>query len=170
MISPPIGINDTDRVEISLTAEGDMVSEGNTATFRVNLSGGTVDEEIVVNWRVVGCIDSGAGITESDFTGTPSPCDGKMLNIPARMSSSELTVSVRTDMLVEGEEMFSVEILNVSPNIEGGVSISNASNTAMVSITDGDSAELSLTAGSPTSIGRRFFDVYGDARGWSYCG
>ena len=148
-VSSQIAINDDDSVVISLTAEGDTVSEGNTATFRVNLSGGTVDEPIDVTWRGA-CIDSGAGVTEADFAGTPSPCGANMLRISEGMSSSEFTVSVRTDMLAEGEEMFAVTLTGVSPTIDGRITISDTMSTASVTIQDTDRGVISVTVGTNT--------------------
>ena len=115
--------------------------------------GVTADENIFVSWGV-GCISSGAGVTEVDFTGTP--CDANILTISADTSSSEFTVSVSADTLVEGEETFIVTLSDPRAENDGfAVSLSSASDSASVMITDGDvdAAAISLSGDATVSEG-----------------
>ncbi len=152
--SAVVMLRDNDSVVLSIlgpiSVYEDETDGSNEASFTVNLSGGTVDEDIAVTWSV----SCEGDVTASDFTGTPSPCDVNTLMIPANALSAEFIVSVSADMLAEGEETFGVTLTgDVSPpNIDDSISISPDIdlNTASVLIRDGDSAVLSLTVDSPT--------------------
>ena len=144
-VSPQIVINDDDSGVISVTVGTNTVSEGEGVTFTVILSGGvTAGKDIDVIWRV----DCGAGseVTDDDFVGD---CPSDRVKIESGSISADFTITAFEDMLVEGMEMFAVTLTGVSPTIEGRITISAAADTASLTITDGDAAELSLTAVSP---------------------
>ena len=114
--SVTIGDNDIDetgRVELSLSAPPSVVSEGipegGSVTFTVLLENGvTVGEEITVEWGVLCSSD----ITPDDFDFVGEDCPSGTLMIPADTTFAEFTVSVRADMVAEGDENFEVRLRN----------------------------------------------------------
>ena len=106
-------IDETGRVELSLSAPPSIVSEGvpegGSVTFTVLLENGvTVGEEITVEWGVLCSSD----ITPDDFDFVGEDCPSGTLMIPADTAFAEFTVSVRADMVAEGDENFEVRLRN----------------------------------------------------------
>ena len=141
-------ILDDDRGVISVEAATDRVSEGDEVTFTVNLSGDrgdvTVNEAVVVIWSV----SCGGDITAGDFDG--SPCQDGTATIDPGASSATFRVRTSDDNVVEGSEGFTVTLSSVSPELDGGITISDSMSTASVTIMDTDRGVVSVTVGTST--------------------
>ena len=139
--SEDVTIEDENRGEITISPVLQSVDEGDTAMFIVNLSGGaTANEAIVVPWSV-SCGD--VGITAADFGGV---CPSGIETISPGASSVMFAISTIDDNLVEGTETFTVTLSNVSPELDGIITISESIRTASVTILDVDEAILSVSA------------------------
>ena len=140
-------ITDNDRGVVSVTVGTSTVSEGGEVTFTVELADDVIaDEAIGVEWSV--SCDAGNGITAGDFVGD-CPSGTATIAADERMSPP-FTIMTFDDSVVEGMEVFTVTLTDVLPKIDGRITISEALSIARVTIVDGDEAELSLTAVSPT--------------------
>ncbi len=130
-----------DRGVISVTAVTDTVSEGSEVTFRVDLSGGVTEEEvIVVEWRVSCSADS--DVTAEDFVGG---CPLGTVTIASGETLTTFAVSTNDDNVVEGMEEFVVTLSSVSPTIDGRITISDTISTASVTITDSDTGTIVIS-------------------------
>ena len=149
-------IMDNDNGVVSVTVEGSSeILEGDapTITFNVDLSGGvTEDEDIVVSWELAtACVsDNAVGISAADFMGGTNPCDGGTVTIGSGGTSATFAVQIVDDMILEGNEDFTVSLtdISVSTNIEDLITISNTN--AVVTIMDDDTPVI--TIGGPSSV------------------
>ncbi len=123
------------------------VDEGDSAVFMLALDDVIADDSSV-GWRL-DCVSSSSGITASDFEGSGGNCPSGIAEIPSGARMTVVTIAISTDNLLEGQESFK---LLVHPDGEGGTDLSNGSividemTSAVVTINDGDRAELSLTS------------------------
>ncbi len=146
--SARVTILDDDRIDVTVEAATDRVSEGDEVRFTVSLSNAagdaTVNEAVVVIWSV----SCGGDITAGDFDG--SPCQDGTVTIDPGASSATFRVRTSDDNVVEGSEGFTVTLLSVSPDREGGITISESMSTASVTIMDTDRGVVSVTVGTST--------------------
>ena len=145
--SARVTILDDDRIDVTVEADSETVSEGDEVRFTVNLSGDggdvTVNEAVVVIWSV----SCGGDITAGDFDGV---CPSGTVTIDPGASSATFRVRTSDDNVVEGSEGFTVTLSSVSPDREGGITISESMSTASVTIEDGDRGVVSVTVGTST--------------------
>ncbi|UMM04548.1 tandem-95 repeat protein [Vibrio campbellii] len=117
--------------EVSISADQNSVSEGQTAGFTVTLSQ-VSDETVTVKFEYTGVAEDG-----KDFTGIAS------IEIPAGQSSADLDIATLTDGTYEGAESFTVTIKDV----DGGDAAIGANDNASVVINDAQQApKVSIVA------------------------
>ena len=74
-----------------------------------------------MSWRVA--CDS--NVTPSDFEDSDAVCTLSTATITAGSTSSVITIMTNDDSMAEGMEEFRVMLTDVSPNIEGRITISS---------------------------------------------
>ena len=128
-----VTIADNNEAIISLSPATDTVTEGDSVIFTVKLLDDiTADNDIGIEW-IVNC---SGDITTSDFAG--EACLSESVTIPAGSVSVTFAISTRDDSLRESQEIFTVNLLRIDPNIEGGIRISNTLSSGVVTIVDND--------------------------------
>ena len=149
-------IEDDDRLTAAVRADAEIVAEGDTAKFTVELTGGTSTEDVVVAYTV-----AGTAVANDDYT-VP---DGT-LTIGAGESSGTITIVTKTDDVAELDETLRVTLTPNSANSAGAVTVNTTPaittiiDPPAVSIGDARAAEndgeiffeVSLSAPSPRQI------------------
>ncbi len=138
-------IQDSDSGEITVSAVSPSVTEGSTAVFTVELTGGvTVDENIGVTWSV-DCATAMTGVVSSmDFVGG---CPSDTVTIAVGSSSADFPIMTLDDnnMLEYREKLtVTVTLKNVSPDIKGRITIADTMSRASVTILDDESSPLGV--------------------------
>ncbi|WDG09892.1 Ig-like domain-containing protein [Vibrio campbellii] len=136
--------DDQSAPEVSISADQNSVSEGQTAGFTVTLSQ-VSDEAVTVQFEYTGVAEDG-----KDFTGIAS------IEIPAGQSSADLDIATLTDGTYEGAESFTVTIKDV----DGADAAIGANDNASVVINDAQQAptvsivadQASVTEGGDASF------------------
>ncbi|MCS6099555.1 retention module-containing protein, partial [Shewanella baltica] len=134
--------------EVSIAADQDSVTEGQTAGFTVSIDQ-VADEDVVVSFTYSGVAEDG-----TDFTGVAS------VIIPAGSTSVALDITTLNDGIYEGAEAFTVTITGVTgadatigSNDSADTTILDAQSAPEVSIAaDQDSVTEGQTAGFTVSI------------------
>ncbi|MCS6230790.1 retention module-containing protein, partial [Shewanella baltica] len=134
--------------EVSIAADQDSVTEGQTAGFTVSIDQ-VADEDVVVSFTYSGVAEDG-----TDFTGVAS------VIIPAGSTSVALDITTLNDGIYEGAEAFTVTISDVTgadatigSNDSADTTILDAQSAPEVSIAaDQDSVTEGQTAGFTVSI------------------
>ncbi|MCS6177027.1 Calx-beta domain-containing protein, partial [Shewanella baltica] len=134
--------------EVSIAADQDSVTEGQTAGFTVSIDQ-VADEDVVVSFTYSGVAEDG-----TDFTGVAS------VIIPAGSTSVALDITTLNDGIYEGAEAFTVTIAGVTgadatigSNDSADTTILDAQSAPEVSIAaDQDSVTEGQTAGFTVSI------------------
>ena len=93
-------IEDDDMLAVAVTADADIVAEGDPATFTVALTGGTSTGDVVVVYTV-----DGSATASDDYTAP----DGT-LTIRMGETSGIITIATRTDEVVESDETLEVTL------------------------------------------------------------
>ena len=123
-------------------AAGAPATEGDDVTFTVStLHRATLPVNVI--WSTT----DGTAIAPGDYTAVSSG----MVTVPANMTTATFTVATVDDANVEGDETFTVTIAAGS-NLPPQVSLSTRADeiTATGTITDGDTAEVSVANASAT--------------------
>jgi Calx-beta domain/RTX calcium-binding nonapeptide repeat (4 copies) len=123
-------VNDTiDVVTVGITGTGDAdVAEGNSASYTLTLSApGQTD--VVVNLTY-----SGVAVDGSDYTGVAS------VTIPAGSSSANFTIPTINDALVEGPEIFNIQITSAAGGNFEALQVSETAGQISTTIIDNDFA------------------------------
>jgi hypothetical protein len=134
-------LND-DAANISITAINGAEGGANGAfrfSFPANV---TSDQNTIINYILSGVA------TSADYVANPSPVN---ITIPAGQNSIQLNIDVIDDILVEGNEQLQLSAVGVS----SAYPISLMNNTASLSISDNDSAQILVTA-PPASLEGNF--------------
>ena len=106
-------IRGSDRIEgldlIQMSADPGVVSEGETASFKVTLRGDTPTQQLDLERRIVSLEREGANVAETgDFEpGTPLVAP---LSFAAGQTSGTFAIKIAEDGVVEGDEQFTVEV------------------------------------------------------------
>ena len=135
--SATVSIADDEALTISIHSGIDAVEDATDGTFVLNLVGGVNSTDTVVELLITG----GDADVGDDFT-IPATA-----TIPAGDSSVTIDVLVLADTLVESTETVTVALGNQTSGIEVAVD----STAATISISDNDSATVSITALDPSA-------------------
>ena len=120
-----VSIRDIDDGVITVTAVTGTVSEGEAANFRLELTEGSTETGIVVEWSV----SCEGDVIGEDFVGG---CPSGTATIAAGQTSTIFTITTNSDSVVENDERFTVSITG----IEDLITISDSMSTASVTIED----------------------------------
>ncbi len=121
-------VSDTPDVVTVGIAGAASVVEGDTAAYTVTLSApGQTD--VVVNLTYTGVAQDG-----SDYTGVTS------VTIPAGSTSASFTIPTINDVLVEGSEVFNIQITSASGGNFEDLQVSQTAGNVSTSIIDNDTA------------------------------
>ena len=93
-------IEDDDMLAVAVTADADIVAEGDPATFTVTLTGGTSTGDVVVVYTV-----DGSATASDDYTAP----DGT-LTIGMGETSGTITIATRADDVMESDETLEVTL------------------------------------------------------------
>ena len=129
-------IEDDDPLTVSVAANPLSVTEGQSATFPVTLTGGTSTADVVVTYTVTGTAISG-----TDYT-APS----RTLTIPSAASSGTISIATLTDQVLEPGETLVVTLDDATTT--GSVEVSDTAGSATAAITDPGMVTASI---GPTS-------------------
>ena len=124
-------ITDNDTLTAAVTADNPTVTEDQSATFTVTLTGGTSTAEVVVEYSLVG-----TATEEDDYT-APS---GK-LTIGASDASGQIAIKTLQDNVLDRGETLEIELDSASTDGMENVSAATAETT----ITDLGTVEVSVT-------------------------
>ena len=124
-------ITDTDTLEAVVTADNPTVTEDQSATFTVTLTGATSTAEVVVDYSLVGTATEGV-----DYT-APS---GK-LTIGASDTSGEIAIKTREDDVLDRGETLELHLDQATT--DGTATVSR--DTAETTITDLGTVQVSVT-------------------------
>ena len=153
-----VEILDNDDLTVMVTADADIVAEGDPATFTVALAGGTSTGDVVVVYTVDDTADD-AATANVDYTAP----DGT-LTIGMGEASGSITIATHTDEEVEQDETLLVTLQRASTVGEVKVDPTSAMTTVIdppaVTIGDANAAEnagsivfeVSLSAPSPRQV------------------
>ena len=115
-----VEILDNDDLTVMVTADAEIVAEGDPATFTVALSGGTSTGDVVVPYDVGGTATVGEDYTAPDGT----------LTIDMDEVSGTITIATRTDGQVEADESLTVTL--DSATTVGAVTVDTTPATTIV--------------------------------------
>ncbi len=151
--SDTVTINDAEstRMLISVALASSVVisDERGAPLFRLSLPNGiTADEVITVNWAVT-CEDRTTEATEADFA-APTACQGYPAMIRAGLNSNTFHVSIEDDDLIEGDESFTLSLVDAGGINGATLGVSNTP-TARYTIRDIERGTVSIE-GTSTSI------------------
>ena len=130
-------IRDNDDGVITVTAVTGTVSEGEAANFRLELTEGSTETGIGVEWSV----SCEGDVSAEDFVGG---CPSGTATIAAGQISTIFTITTNSDSVVENDEKFTVSITG----IEDLITISGTMSTASVTIED----EAVLSVSAPADV------------------
>ena len=137
----------TDDGSATVSVAGDAnATEGEDITFRVNLTA-EASSDVVLNWSTT----DGTAMAGADYTATSNGT----VTIAAGETTNTFMVATVDDALVEGNETFTVT-LAASGALPTGIAL--VTDTATGTITDGDTATVSIagnanaTEGSPVAF------------------
>ena len=130
-------VRDNDDGVITVTAVTGTVSEGEAANFRLELTEGSTEAGIGVEWSV----SCEGDVSAEDFVGG---CPSGTATIAAGQTSTIFTITTDMDNVVENDERFTVSITS----IEDFITISGTMSTASVTIED----EAVLSVSGPDSV------------------
>ncbi|MDD9828576.1 MAG: hypothetical protein OXU92_09430, partial [Deltaproteobacteria bacterium] len=140
-------ISDDDRATLRISrtgGSGDIAEDGGTASFQVTLDK-TPTAEWSVDFSVTGAVEAGDyDITAP--TGIEATATSGTLTLASPAKSGQITITAVNDELLEGREVFSVELDSASGG--GGetpaISTVAAEKAAGTGITDDDSANINI--------------------------
>ena len=124
-------ITDNDTLTAAVTADNPTVTEDQSATFTVTLTGATSTAEVVVDYSLVGTA------TEGDDYTAPS---GK-LTIGSPLTSGQIAIKTLQDDLLDRGETLEVRLVKAST--DGTATVNRA--TAETTITDPGTVQVSVT-------------------------
>ena len=129
-------ITDDDELTAAVSADAASVAEGDSASFTVELSGGTSTAEVVVSYTV-----DGTAVANSDYT-APSGA----LTLAAGAASGTIAIQTLADAELDPDETLEVTLSGAST--AGAVQV--AAELAQTTITDDDTATVTIEAASAT--------------------
>jgi hypothetical protein len=134
-----VTISDNDTADVTIAANDPTAGEpANPGQFTVTLSS-VSDTDTMVGYSVSG--DATAG---SDFTPLPGT-----ITILAGETTALIDVAILDDSLLEDNETITVTLNSITAG-DANISV-GATNAASVTITDNDTAEVSITASDPAA-------------------
>ena len=139
-------IEDDDMLAVAVTADADIVAEGDPATFTVTLTGGTSTGDVVVVYTV-----DGSATASDDYTAP----DGT-LTIGMGETSGIITIATRADEVVESDETLEVTLTQDMAYSEGKVKVDPT--PAMTTIIDPPAVTIG-NASAAESDGEIVFEV-----------
>ncbi|GAB2881247.1 hypothetical protein GCM10027046_06880 [Uliginosibacterium flavum] len=127
-------VSDTiDTVTASLTGSS-SITEGASGSYTVSLSSpaGSAPVSLTLTY-------SGVAANGTDFTGTTS------VTIPVGASSASFSISAIDDVLAEGSESFTVNLVSATGGNFENLTVSGSSNSVTTTLVDNDTPTLSIS-------------------------
>ena len=126
-------IDDDDPLTAAVTAKAQNVTEGQSAEFEVNITGGTSTADVVVRYSV------GGTATSSDDYDDP----GGTLTIASGAATGTITIATKADDVVEPSETLQVTLTSAST---ASRTVTVGGTAATTTILDGGSVTVSVKA------------------------
>ncbi|WP_351059217.1 Calx-beta domain-containing protein, partial [Psychrobacter sp. TB20-MNA-CIBAN-0197] len=139
-------MNPVEGVTVSIVDNVDTVNEGDTGSFLVELRDANGDVINAITDITVEVTYSGVAANGDDFTGSAT------VTIPAGSSSAPLDLVTIQDQLSEGDEIVNITISNPQGGGFEAIEVDANSDTADMTIIDGDKSVVDINATKETAI------------------